>query len=51
MFDRRHFLAASAAALAAAGLQVFNSGAATAPTAVAPRCTATATGANPVTGV
>ena len=43
--------AALAAGLAAAGVQISRSGPATAPAATAPRWTATATGANPVTGV
>jgi len=43
--------AALAAVLAAACLLVFRSGAATTPATAAPRWTATATGANPVTGV
>jgi Putative zinc-finger len=43
--------AALAAGLAAAGLQAFHPGAATPPPGAAPRWTATATGANPATGV
>ena len=51
---RRWAIAAAsvlAAGLAAAGVQISRSGPATAPAAAAPRWTATATGADPVTGV
>lgn len=51
---RRWAIAAAAAlatSLAAAGLQVFHSGVVTPPAAAAPRWTATATAASPVTGV